>query len=440
MIRKALLIVLVLVAAAAAATVWGQGTWLAGWVGGRGHATVPVAVGAIRQIVIAIGRVEPVTEVTVANRIPGRIKAVLVKEGDPVKIGQPIIRFDDAELAAGVRVAQARIAAVQAEVRRAASALESARARWVETKSGARPQEVEQARAELDQSRQRWENLELERKRFKRLVDGGLIAKSQYDLAETEAGVWRAKVKGAEEALSLLLAGPKPETIEAAWTRVQEAEAELRRAESQVAQARAELAHARAVLSATVVDATVNGKVTRKIVEPGEAVDISMPLLVLGDVAKVIVKAEVDETDVGKLALDQRAEITADAYPGRVFPGKIIEIGQMVGKRKIRPEDPAKIQDMKVLETKIEVTEGGADLKLGMTVDVKVLTSFKDKVVVIPKRLVPKGAQEATIRVAGPNGASEARLIKIGLWDDQHVEVTAGLKAGERVVSSGPPR
>ncbi len=66
--------------------------------------TVAATVGAIRQIVIAIGRVEPVTEVTVGNKIPGGIKAELVKEGDRVKIGQPTIRFDDAELAAQVRM------------------------------------------------------------------------------------------------------------------------------------------------------------------------------------------------------------------------------------------------------------------------------------------------------------------------------------------------
>ena len=439
MMRKVLLIVLLLVLAGAGAAFWAQDGRLPGWLGGPTEQTVPVTVGAIRQIVIAIGRVEPVTEVTVANKIPGRIKAVLVKEGDRVKIGQPIIHFDDAELAAQVRVAQARIVTAQAEVKRAARGLDAARARWVEAKSGARPQEIEQARAELDQSRQRWENLEIERKRFKKLVDDGLIAKSQYDAAETDAGIWKAKVRVSEEVLNLLLAGPKPETVEAAWTRVQEAEAEIRRAETLVAQARAELAHARTMLASTVVDATVNGKVTRKLVEPGEAVDVSMPLMVLGDVAKVIVKAEVDETDVGKLALGQAADVTADAYPGRVFPGKIIEIGQSVGKRKVKPEDPAKIQDMKVLEMKIEVTEGGAGLKLGMTVDVKILTSFKDRVVVIPTILVPRGAEEATVRVAGPNG-SEPRPIRIGLRDDQHVEVTAGLKAGERVVSSGRPR
>ena len=222
--------------------------------------------GAIRQIVIAIGRVEPMTEVTVANKIPGGIKAELVKEGDLVKIGQPIIRFDEAELTARV----------------------------------------------------------------------------------------------------------------------------------------------------------------------------SVPLMVLGDVAKVIVKAEVDETDVGKLALGQAAGVTADAYPGRVFPGKIIEIGQSVGKRKVKPEDPAKIQDMKGLEMKIEVTEGGADLKVGMTVDVRILTLYKERAVVIPKRLVPPGATEAMLRVAG-SGPPEPRLVKLGLRDDARVEVLAGLREGEQVVVPAAP-
>ncbi|MBI5628068.1 MAG: efflux RND transporter periplasmic adaptor subunit [Candidatus Rokubacteria bacterium] len=65
--------------------------------------------------------------------------------------------------------------------------------------------------------------------------------------------------------------------------------------------------------------------------------------------------------------------------------------------------------------------------------------SFKAPVVVIPKGLVPRGAEEATVRVAGPNG-SEPRPIRIGLGDDQHLEVTAGLKAGGRGVWSGRPR
>ena len=58
----------------------------------------------------------------------------------------------------------------------------------------------------------------------RQIVIAGLIAKSQYYAAETEAGVWKTKVRASEEALNLLLAGPKSETVKAAWTCVQEAE------------------------------------------------------------------------------------------------------------------------------------------------------------------------------------------------------------------------
>jgi ABC exporter DevB family membrane fusion protein len=403
------------------------------WRRGQADGAVVVKVGNIRQTVAAIGRVEPFTEVTLANKIPGRIREVLVKEGDVVKRGQVVIRFDDAEPAAGVSMAEARIRTAQAEVRRAARALESARARWVEAKSGARKQEIDRARAELAEAKQKHKFSEVERARMKRLLDGGYIARAQYEAEETNAEVWQARVRVAEENLNLLLAGPKAETVAAAWAQVQEAEAELRRAESHVQQAQAELGVARAALGSTVVEATVDGKVTRKLVEPGEAVDISMPLMILGDLQKVIVKAEVDETDVGKLSMGLKAEITADAYPGRVFPGRIYEIGQAVGKRKARPEDPAKIQDMKVLETKVEVMDGADELKLGMTVDVRILVSNKDKVLVIPKRLVPPGARQATVRVDGPNGG-QPRVVRLASRDDENVEILDGLREGERVV------
>jgi len=428
-------VVVVLFGVALGAVAFGYGQWRRVEV----DRSVTVKVGNIRQKVAAIGKIEPFLEVTLANKIPGRIREVLVKEGDLVKRGQIVIRFDDAEPAAGVRMSEARIRTAQADVRRAGRALDSARARWTDAKSGARPQEIERARAEVAEARQKQQFSEVERGRMKRLLDSGYIARAQYEAEETNAEVWRSRVRASQEALNLLLAGAKAETVAAAWAQVQEAEAELRRAESQVQQAQAELGMARAALGSTVVEAALDGKVIRKLVEPGEGVDISMPLMVLGDLQKVIVKAEVDETDVGKLSLDQKAEITADAYPGRVFPGKIYEIGQTVGKRKVRPEDPTKIQDMKVLELKIEVTEGADELKLGMTVDVRILVLQKDRVLIMPKRLVPLGARETTVRVQGPNGG-DVRVIRLASRDDENVEILNGLKEGERIVIMGRGR
>jgi HlyD family secretion protein len=399
--------------------------------------TVVASLGTIAQTVVATGRVAPVTEITLANKIPGRIKAVLVNEGDTVTVGQPVILFDDREMLAEMQMADSRVATAHADVQRARRAVDASRARWTDIKSGARPQEVERARAEAEQARQRHNSTELERSRFERLVRDGFVARSQYDAAATEAEVARARLRVAEQTLSLIQAGTKKETVQSAWAQVRESESELKRAETYVTQAAAERERARAMLKTVTVESTVNGKVTRKMVEPGEAVDIGIPLMVLSDVSRIIVKAEVDESDLGKLQLGQHAMVSAEAFPGRMFPATIYEIGQSVGKRKVRPDDLAKIGDMKVLEAKLEVTKGGEALRLGMTVDVRISIAQKDKVVVIPRHLVPIGEKEAVVSVEGPGGP-DTRRIALGVWDETRVEVTRGLSAGDRVLVRRP--
>jgi HlyD family secretion protein len=414
----------------------GWGGWTM-WARRSAEPTIVASLGSIQQTVVATGRVAPVTEIVLANKIPGRIKAVLVKEGDTVEVGQPVILFDDREMVAEMRVADSRVGTADADVQRARRTLEATRARWREVKSGARPQEVERARAEAEQARQRYDSTELERSRYQQLVRDGFVARSQYDAAATEAEVARARLRVAEQTLSLIQAGTKKETVQSAWAQVLESESELKRAESYVKQATAERERARAMLRTVTVESTVNGKVTRKMVEPGEAVDIGIPLMVLSDVSRVIVKAEVDETDLGKLRLGQQATVSADAFPGRAFPATIYEIGQSVGKRKVRPDDPTKIGDMKVLEAKLEITKGGEDLRLGMTVDVKVFIAQKEKVVVIPRHLVTVGKKEAVVSVEGPGGV-DSRRITLGMWDDTRVEVIGGLSAGDRVLARPP--
>jgi multidrug efflux pump subunit AcrA (membrane-fusion protein) len=398
---------------------------------------IPATMGTLSTIVAATGRVAPLTEVTLANKIPGRIKAVLVKEGDFVEVGQPVVLFDDQEALARIRMAEMGIQTAHAEIGRARSAVEAARARWMEVKSGARPQEIARAEAEGEQARQRWQSAETERARFNRLLAGGYIGRSQYEVFATEASVARARLQAAEESLNLLVAGAKPESVQSAFAQVQEAENHLKQVQSRLAQAMAERDHAQAVWRTSTVTSTINGKVTRKLVEPGEAVDIGTAVVVVADVQKIIVKAEIDETDLGKLTLGQRAEVTAEAYPGRVFPASVYEIGQSVGKRKMKTEDPLKIGDLKVLESKLELTNNPEELKLGMTVDVRIIVAHKANAILLPKTLVPLGSKSTVVTVAGPKGP-ETRTITLGTWGDSGVEVTSGLRAGDRVLPERP--
>lgn len=423
--RRRMLGVLVTIAALGFAVVGVLAIWRP-----ESRATAVVTTGNLTLSVVATGRVEPVTEVVLANKIPGKIAAVLVEEGDRVSKGQVVVRFDAADLETQVRIADAQVKAAEMAIAQARSGLVTARARWAEVRSGARSQEIEQARAEAEEARKAWEHAERERDRFGELYRRGFVARSELDRMERDAAVWKARVAAAGERVDLLLAGPRTETLDVAWALVRQAEAEVAYAEARHAQALADLANARAVLSNTVLPATVSGVVSHKLVEPGEAVDIGKPLLVLADVSKTIVKAEVDEIDAGKLALGQAATITADAHPGTVFRGRVIEIAPAVGKRTIKPEDPAKISDMKILKTKIEI-EDGDRLRLGMSVDVRIETARSERTLLLPRKAVGPGT-EATLSVIR-DGRPEQRRVRLGLRDQLFVEVLDGLQEGDRV-------
>ncbi|MBI3611469.1 MAG: efflux RND transporter periplasmic adaptor subunit [Nitrospirae bacterium] len=198
--------------------------------------------------------------------------------------------------------------------------------------------------------------------------------------------------------------------------------------------ARAHLEMADALLNDMHIASPISGKVITKYREAGESIKAGVPILTVADASVVRVRAEIDEDDIGRLALGQSAAITSDAYPGRVFTGKVIEIGERVGKRAIKLEDPSKITDTKVLEAKIELPEAvKADLKLGMTVDLKIEVIRRDHVLKLPRRAIRQDAEGYYVAVV-KNDRWEVRRVAPGAQDRWDVEILQGLKEREKVV------
>jgi RND family efflux transporter MFP subunit len=202
--------------------------------------------------------------------------------------------------------------------------------------------------------------------------------------------------------------------------------------------ARAHLEMAEALLRDMHIASPISGKVIAKYREAGESVKAGLPILTIADLSALRVRAEIDEDDVGRLALAQEASITSDAYPGRVFTGRVIEIGERVGKRSIKLEDPSKISDTKVLEAKIELpVEMKSDLKLGMTVDVRIDAVRRDHVLKIPRRVIQQDENGAYVKVMKDDrgeGRPEIRRVVLGAMDRWDAEVLQGLKEREKVV------
>ena len=123
------------------------------------------------------------------------------------------------------------------------------------------------------------------------------------------------------------------------------------------------------MLEKTIVRSPIDGVVLRRHAKAGESVSTQFdsPIVTLADRSAVRVRVDVDETDVARLHVGQAAYVTADAFGTRRFPGKVIRVGQLLGKKNVRTDEPTERVDQKVLETLVEL-EDGKDLPLGLRV------------------------------------------------------------------------
>lgn len=291
------------------------------------------------------GNVE-VTETNVAFKIPGRVIARLVDEGDKVKEGDIIARLDNAELTAAE--AQSR-----ATLRETATKL-------AELKAGSRSQEIEQARANV--FAQEAELLKV-RKDFERaevLYKNGAISASQFDISKSAYESRRALHQNALEALSLAKEGPRSE--------------EIRIAEHRVEQAKATLAASEARLKDAVICSPATGVVLRKNVEPGETVAQGTPVVTIGDLAKPWIKVYVKEDKLVMVKLGQKAKITVDGYKGKSFDGEVSYISseaEFTPKTVQTPEERVKL----VFGVKVRVQNEKGELKPSMPADVQIMVN-----------------------------------------------------------------
>jgi HlyD family secretion protein len=311
--------------------------------------------------VVASGRVEPVSEeIEVGTEISGKIKAVLVEEGDQMRQEQYMAILENRDYAAQLAAAEARLAQAQAELRR--------------VMNGARSQERREARAVIEQTKSVMRNAELELARRQWLSQRGAVSKEEVDRAERDLHVARARNHEAEERHALIDAEAREE--------------DRARAQATVALARAQVSEARARLDKTFIRAPITGVVVRKRIHVGESVSPGVPnatLFTIADTSTLRVRVEVDETDVGKIRPGQRAYVTADAYSDHKFWGQVVRIGQVLGKKNIRTNNPAERVDTKILETLVEL-DSNQGLPLGLRVDAFILVNQRSAEVAITNR------------------------------------------------------
>ncbi len=277
--------------------------------------------------IYAYGIVDARYHSTLSAKFPGKIERILVHEGERVKKGQLLAVFEARELTAQVTAAKAGVKVAEAA--------------FAEGEAGFRKQEVQEGAESLAEAQARLAKAQVDWQRAQRLLDAKVIPRTSWEAARLAWQEAAAHANAAQAHLALLREGTRQEALTV-----------LRR---KLALARAQQQEAEAALANSRLTAPYAGVITRKHREEGEALDIGMPVLDIATYDNRYVRAEIDETDIGKLKLGQKTLVTADGFPGLEFPGQVTEIKQQMGAKQLIPTDPSKIVDYKVLDVEVSI-------------------------------------------------------------------------------------
>ena len=291
------------------------------------------------------GRVEPSSEdIKIGSELSGRLKLVKVEEGDAIHRGEVLAELENADYRAEVESARANVVAKEATLRK--------------VNNGARRQERDAAWSSVSETKAVMANAQAELRRRQELFSAGVVSHEELDRFAREADVAKAKYQSAIEQHSLV------------DDRAREEDRSV--AQADVLLAKAQLEEAQARYEKTFIRSPIDGSVLRKHHRSGESVSNSStvpdPILTIGDRRTLRVRVDVDETDVSKVRMGQKAYVTADAFGQQKFWGRVVRVGQQLGPKNVRTDEPTEKVDTKILETLVEL-DPGAQLPDGLRVD-----------------------------------------------------------------------
>lgn len=361
----------------------------------------------ITSVVRAPGKIEPKTQVKVSADIPGKVTQLLVKEGDQVRRGQLMLQLDDTQYRAEFGQARAALATASARAGDAEAALKVVAS---------------------NHTRQR------------ALFEKNLLSQAEWDQASR--------------------------TFEVATTAVTTAREEVARSHAALDGAQDHLRKCR-------FEAPFDGVVSALNVEAGEIVitgtmnNPGTQILTVSDLSRMLVRADVDETDVVEMMVGHKAKITVDAIPDTAFTGTVLEIGNTA-----KRSATSAVEGQTNFEVKVVFDDNVPEVRPGMTADVEISTATHAKTQTVPIQAVvvrtdreleqaakkpskgrskPKkgdaiAADEDTVgrkekEISGVfvnrDGVAKFVPVRTGIASETMIEIFGDLKAGDHVVS-GP--
>lgn len=300
-------------------------------------------------------------EVNLSTKVSGRISELCCKEGDEVREGSLALKLENTDLQAAAAQALAGVEKANADVKVSEAAIGSVRASLASAEA-----DIKNAGAEVERARVQMEEAGRQRDRAQALFKQEYISREAL-----ESAVANYDVSAANHASSKARLAAAQSRKDAAAAQLLSSENQLRSAQAAVRQAEANLSFNRARLADTIITSPVSGVVVFRALEKGETVSPGAAVLTVVDLSNLFVRTDIDESLIGNVVLHGGADIKIEGMPGRIFKGKVSEIGRYAEFATQRDVSRGR-QDIKTFRVKIKLEDTDGILKPGMTVEVEI--------------------------------------------------------------------
>ena len=389
----------------------------------------------LTSVVTASGEIRPKNYTNVMGEGFGKITEITVKEGDHVKKGDILLHLENIQPGADVQAQLATIQAAEAGMTMADANYQSAIATLAQRQS-----DLEKAKFDWDRSQ--------------KLYEEQLISKQDYDASKA---VYNGAVAG----------------LNASKAQVEQTRAAREQSRSTAEQDRAVLTHTKDVLRKTTYTAPIDGIVSYIAVRVGENVVPGIQnaegsfLMTISDMSIVTAEVKVDETDITNVREGQSADVTIDAVPGKIFKGRVSQVGELAILRTsgqaATTQTTANTQEARDFKVVVTVDNAPSSIRPGLSSTAKIQTAQKKDVLTIPIQALAirsqKEIEEAksgksdgvTLAASRPAGAGQKQDItgvfvlrgkkvefipvQTGISGVTDIEITSGLREGDEIVT-----
>jgi HlyD family secretion protein len=358
---------------------------------------VPVEKTTIEHVIKSDAILFPKQQAAIVSKISAPVQKFLIKRGSPVHQGQLLAILENRDLSAAAQENQ--------------GAFNQAQATYETTTSAGLPEEMQKAEADAQQAKQALDAQEKIYQSRQQLYEQGALPRKELDQSGVDIVQARNQYSIAKRHLDTLQAIGKQQ--------------ELRAAAGQLESAKGKYLGAAAQLSYSEIRSPINGVVTDRPLYPGEMAAAGTAIVTVMDVSAVIAKAHIPQADAALLKIGDKGTITV---PGLEKPveGKITVVS------------PALDPNSTTVEIWLEAKNPKHQLKPGTSVQLSLTAkTVKDALVVPAASVITAADGSSAVMVAGSDGKAHQKAVKLGIHQDEDVQILDGVTESDKVVSTG---